>query len=186
MNARDQQAMIDKSIAVRCHRCHWLFLPDEPEERVCPECRKLERPKRQKQLTFKPSKPSRCCRVCGKQFIPRRRTTTICSTECARRSQWMILERDDFQCIYCGKKSYNNRSELHIDHVFPCSKGGADTADNLATACAECNLAKGTKIIGAQDAILAEIAKRNRTHGIAPKQYISLRSVQLIEKDGKQ
>ena len=37
-------------------------------------------------------------------------------------------------------------SELHIDHIIPKIKGGTDTLDNLVTACAECNVGKGTRL----------------------------------------
>ena len=167
---------IEKSFAVRCCKCHWIFLPDEPGETICPGCYSLEneRSKTPKKPTPKPSIPAKRCPVCGRRFVPRRSNTIICSPECSERSQWMILERDNFQCIYCCKTSYENRAELHLDHIIPRSKGGTDTADNLATACAKCNLGKSSNLIHIQDVILAEIAKRNKKRGIAPKQYIKV------------
>jgi len=38
---------------------------------------------------------------------------------------------------------------LHIDHIIPVSKGGTNEEANLVTACDQCNLGKGAKIIGA-------------------------------------
>lgn len=37
------------------------------------------------------------------------------------------------------------RIPLHVEHVFPAMLGGPATLDNLALACARCNLHKGTR-----------------------------------------
>ena len=44
-----------------------------------------------------------------------------------------ILERDKFTCVYCGAKANT------VDHVFPESRGGKSTWENLAAACEPCN-----------------------------------------------
>lgn len=44
-----------------------------------------------------------------------------------------ILERDKYQCAYCG--NYGNT----VDHIVPKSRGGKETWGNLITACAPCN-----------------------------------------------
>lgn len=54
-----------------------------------------------------------------------------------------ILNRDEFQCCYCGEVF--DESALQIDHVKPRSKGGDDSRDNLVAACAACNSAKGVR-----------------------------------------
>jgi hypothetical protein len=41
-------------------------------------------------------------------------------------------------CCYCG-----GRDGLSIDHLFPRSRGGADSGDNLVWACRPCNSGKG-------------------------------------------
>ena len=46
--------------------------------------------------------------------------------------------RDRFRCVYCG-----NHRELTFDHVIPRAQGGRTTWENVATACAPCNLRKG-------------------------------------------
>jgi hypothetical protein len=53
-----------------------------------------------------------------------------------------VLERDDYTCRYCGKRSHS----LHVDHVYPYSKGGETTINNLVTACSRCNLEKHNKV----------------------------------------
>lgn len=57
-----------------------------------------------------------------------------------------ILERDGFRCRYCGR-SADDGTELHVDHVHPKSKNGEWHEDNLLTACRECNLGKGDRIL---------------------------------------
>lgn len=43
------------------------------------------------------------------------------------------------RCVYCGS------SVKHIDHIVPLASGGAKTWDNLAPACASCNLSKNDR-----------------------------------------
>ncbi len=52
-----------------------------------------------------------------------------------------VMLRDQFTCQYCGSAPAHN--ELNIDHVIPRSQGGADSWENLVTACRPCNLRKG-------------------------------------------
>lgn len=58
------------------------------------------------------------------------------------RTRFRVLERDGFTCQYCGAKAPN--VELHVDHIVPVAKGGTNDESNLVTACAVCNLGKGT------------------------------------------
>jgi hypothetical protein len=55
-----------------------------------------------------------------------------------------LMFRDGFQCQYCAKRPALR--DLNIDHVIPRSRGGADTWENLVTACRSCNLKKGWKL----------------------------------------
>ena len=52
-----------------------------------------------------------------------------------------IFERDGYTCQYCGAHG----GELHCDHIIPVSRGGTNDDDNLATACAACNLSKSAR-----------------------------------------
>lgn len=66
-----------------------------------------------------------------------------------------ILERDNYQCQYCGvKPPRGNRAEalkwleknsLSLDHVIPRSKGGKTTWENIVTCCFKCNSKKGSR-----------------------------------------
>lgn len=54
-----------------------------------------------------------------------------------------IFRRDNYTCTYCGHRG--NAQTLHVDHIVPLSRGGADDPSNLTTACWLCNLQKGTR-----------------------------------------
>ena len=54
-----------------------------------------------------------------------------------------ILKRDDYTCQYCGKKlSYN---EITLDHVFPKSRFGPDSWENIVVCCKDCNQYKANR-----------------------------------------
>jgi 5-methylcytosine-specific restriction endonuclease McrA len=53
-------------------------------------------------------------------------------------SRQNIFKRDGNKCQYCGAHHH-----LTLDHVYPKSKGGKTTWDNLVTACKHCNAKKG-------------------------------------------
>lgn len=50
-----------------------------------------------------------------------------------------VLNRDAYTCAYCGDVANE------VDHVWPKSKGGEDTLDNLVAACRRCNILKKDK-----------------------------------------
>lgn len=54
-----------------------------------------------------------------------------------------VFERDNYTCKYCGSVG----GKLEADHIFPISKGGLDTIDNLTTACRRCNRQKRDKTV---------------------------------------
>jgi hypothetical protein len=66
------------------------------------------------------------------------------------RLRFLVLERDGFTCRYCGRKPVEHGVILHVDHIFPASKGGATTFENLITSCGDCNLGKGDVILNAR------------------------------------
>jgi 5-methylcytosine-specific restriction endonuclease McrA len=53
-------------------------------------------------------------------------------------TRFNLFLRDAFCCQYCG-----SRDDLTFDHVQPRSRGGRTSWENIITACARCNLAKG-------------------------------------------
>lgn len=57
-----------------------------------------------------------------------------------------ILKRDEFKCRYCGRTEADG-VKLHVDHVISVALGGRNDPDNLATACADCNLGKSAAML---------------------------------------
>lgn len=63
-------------------------------------------------------------------------------------TRFRVLERDGFRCRYCGK-SADDGAVLEADHLYPKSKGGSHSVDNLVTACWDCNRGKaGRPLLG--------------------------------------
>lgn len=54
------------------------------------------------------------------------------------RQRFVVLARDGFRCTYCGRDASDGVA-LEVDHIVPQSRGGTDHADNLVTACRDCN-----------------------------------------------
>lgn len=53
-----------------------------------------------------------------------------------------VLERDQFQCQYCGDDADT------VDHITPRSKGGDHSPENLVAACRSCNSRKKDRTPG--------------------------------------
>jgi hypothetical protein len=58
----------------------------------------------------------------------------------SKKIRFEVFKRDGFKCQYCGAKSPDVL--LHVDHIEPVSKGGANDVMNLITSCEPCNLGK--------------------------------------------
>jgi predicted restriction endonuclease len=60
-----------------------------------------------------------------------------------------VRRRARNRCEYCGLRQEDSPlAALHIEHVRPKKHGGADDLDNLALACIDCNLDKGSNLSG--------------------------------------
>lgn len=55
-----------------------------------------------------------------------------------------VMKRDGFKCVICGASAQDG-ARLHVDHIFPVSKGGKTELSNLRTLCDRCNLGKSAK-----------------------------------------
>jgi len=59
-----------------------------------------------------------------------------------------IKERDNYRCCECSLGIEDEPNLLlEIDHIFPLSKGGMSTRENLQTLCWKCNRTKGSRIL---------------------------------------
>lgn len=59
----------------------------------------------------------------------------------SKRLRFEVFRRDGYTCMYCGRRAPS--VILEADHRMPRCKGGADTLDNLVSACWDCNRGKG-------------------------------------------
>lgn len=62
----------------------------------------------------------------------------------SKRLRYEVLKRDNFTCRYCG--AFAPIAVLVVDHVVPRKHGGPDKAENLVTACQDCNSGKGASL----------------------------------------
>ena len=60
----------------------------------------------------------------------------------------ILFARDSYRCQYCSRhrNDLGRRDRLTRDHVKPISRGGANTWDNVVTACTKCNARKGNRL----------------------------------------
>jgi hypothetical protein len=71
----------------------------------------------------------------------------------------MVRQRASDRCEYCGlRQEQSPLAALHIEHIVPKKHGGGDDPDNLALACIDCNLHKGTNIAG-YDPVTGELTE---------------------------
>ena len=97
-------------------------------EKYCPKCHKIH-----------PDMKDKFCSNCGTELKAREKRKPI-----PPELRHTILVRDGYRCRECGKS--NKETSLEIDHIYPLSKGGLTTEDNLWVLCRECNKAKKDNI----------------------------------------
>ena len=60
-----------------------------------------------------------------------------------------VRQRARNRCEYCRLRQEHDRfHSFHVEHVIARKHGGTDDLDNLALACHQCNLHKGTNLTG--------------------------------------
>ena len=58
-----------------------------------------------------------------------------------------VFQRDNHKCVLCGASpAIDANIQLHVDHIYPFSKGGKTEFENLQTLCQNCNWGKGDEI----------------------------------------
>jgi 5-methylcytosine-specific restriction endonuclease McrA len=73
--------------------------------------------------------------------------------------RYRILSRDKFRCVACGASPAKDIGvELHVDHIYPWSRGGQNVEENLRTLCSKCNLGKGAKLEVAHPIAIADVS----------------------------
>ncbi len=72
-----------------------------------------------------------------KEYIPAARRPAF--------TRFNVFLRDRFSCQYCGLPFPTH--DLTFDHVVPRALGGRTTWANVVTACAPCNLRKGSMLL---------------------------------------
>lgn len=60
-----------------------------------------------------------------------------------------VRQRAQNRCEYCQLHQDNSPlAALHVEHIVPKAHGGTEDLNNLALACIDCNLHKGTNLTG--------------------------------------
>jgi hypothetical protein len=69
----------------------------------------------------------------------------LCMSNISDALREQVRQRSGNRCEYCLSHQDYVMGILQVDHVYPVSKGGQDTLDNLCLACELCNLYKSVK-----------------------------------------
>lgn len=68
----------------------------------------------------------------------------LARTPLSRSLRDQVLARDGLICGICAQDV--DPGQVHIDHIFPVSRGGRDVLSNLRVTHARCNLRKGARV----------------------------------------
>lgn len=132
---------------------------DEPRVYCSRACKGRHRNQRQAAALLE-SKPARKCLHCGVEMLRSMRAEArFCSEKCNSAAHSLkrghgrlgpgrrrdierayIIERDGGRCHACGKKC--RPDEIHLDHLVPLARGGTHALENIAVACARCNVSR--------------------------------------------
>lgn len=75
----------------------------------------------------------------------------------SKKIRFDVFKRDGFVCMYCG--AHPPAVLLEVDHIHPVAEGGTNDADNLVTACENCNRGKGAGLLSTVPQSLADKAE---------------------------
>lgn len=64
------------------------------------------------------------------------------------RARLEVYQRAAGRCEYCRIREEDDALRFHVEHIVSQKHGGADGQENLALACQNCNLHKGTNLTG--------------------------------------
>lgn len=96
--------------------------------------------------------PLYCSQRCKWRVAERVRRARVRNANRAAVRRWEIFERDALQCYLCGDHMDAELRVPHpkaptLDHIVPLSRGGTHEPSNIATACFQCNVYKGSLVI---------------------------------------
>ena len=120
------------------------------------------------------------CNICGEAFKTTHSGKKVCSDKCKKErdkikslekkelTDFIIFERDNFRCVYCGKSSIEDSIKLEVEHIYPVRKDGDSELYNIVTACELCNRQKHTNVMKEENILRLwdETNKRNEVGGI--------------------
>lgn len=100
-----------------------------------------------------------------------------------RPTRLALYARDDWRCVYCGRKVYTGKGKplassrwaATLDHVLSQELGGATEARNLVTCCCVCNSIKGCKPLAVFVRDLKLFHRRTYKPGVAGRIRAALR-----------
>jgi hypothetical protein len=93
-----------------------------------------------------------------------------------------VRERAQNACEYCHLHQDDSPlAALHVEHIIPKIHGGTDDLDNLALACIDCNLHKGTNLTGI-DPQTNEVTELFHPRRHAWDQHFELQGIYLVGK----
>ena len=110
----------------------WYIGPNEYDPEETPYCK----------AHLDPSKRNDSCLLSERHRLPRANTKTTNYSSIPHR--YGILKAAGFRCQACGAPASETR--LHLDHIYPSSKGGTDDLINIQVLCESCNCSKGDRI----------------------------------------
>jgi 5-methylcytosine-specific restriction endonuclease McrA len=94
----------------------------------------------------------------------------------------LVRNRAANACEYCGlQQEHSPLASLQIDHIIPRKHGGGNDPENLALACIDCNLAKGSNIAGI-DPSTGQTTELFRPRKNQWEEHFEWRGVELVGK----
>ena len=153
-----------------CINCGKVFETTEKISNICNKCSNGRR-----DTCYEGTKYQKVCKQCERGYLADRADQQFCGASCSKTftkrkrevtspeeykiSTEEIFRRDHYKCIYCGKSSIEDSVKLHLEHIYPISKGGKEDLFNVATSCERCNIKKNTRIL--DEDIILRIWERN-------------------------
>lgn len=105
----------------------------------------------------------------------------------SKKTRFEVFKRDGFKCQYCGASAPD--VILHVDHIDPISKDGADEMVNYITACQACNAGKSDRrlddqtTLAKQRAQLQELNERREQLEMMLKWRTGIKEIKDIQVD---